>query len=217
MANNSPWLGLVGLAALLAVPVSIVAGIASPTEAAAIGVAVVATVVAMGGSGIGPLQRAVAQSLELVGTVFGIIFGATVFALVFRGIGGDLLVAELLPDGRNGQFLALAGVLTLIFILGFVLEFIEITYLVVPITAPMLLSSGVDPIWLAVLVAIVLQTSFLTPPMGVSLFYFKSVSDMPMTEIYRSVVPFVMMQLGTLIVLLAYPQLATWLPNLLLQ
>ncbi len=209
--------GLVGVAALLAVPASIISGVASPTEAASLGILVIGIAIAFRGMDSNSWKLAIGQSLELVGMIMGIIIGATVFALVFRGIGGDRLIIDLLPVQQHNQMMALSVVLLGVFVLGFVLEFVEITYLVVPVTAPVLLAMDVDPVWLGVLIGVVLQASFLTPPMGVSLFYFKSASGLPMTDIYKSVIPFIMMQLVVLAALLMFPGLGTWLPEYLLR
>jgi TRAP-type mannitol/chloroaromatic compound transport system permease large subunit len=146
--------------------------------------------------------------------VFMILIGASVFSLVFRGLGGDTLVHEALtdlPGGRNG---ALVLVMLALFLLGFIIDFIEITYIVVPIVAPALLAMGIDPVWLGVMIAINLQTSFLTPPFGFALFYLRGVAPAAVStaDIYRGVLPFVLLQLLMLLVLAMWPALATWLP-----
>ena len=147
--------------------------------------------------------------------VFFILIGASIFSLVFRGYGGDDLIAALFTDMPGGQWTAIGIVMLVIFLLGFVLDFIEITYVVVPIVGPVLLSMGVDPIWLGVMIAVNLQTSFLTPPFGFALFYLRGVAPetIATSDIYRGVVPFIGLQLLLLLLLVAVPTLATWLPN----
>ena len=148
--------------------------------------------------------------------VFLILIGASVFSLVFRGYGGDNLVHELLLSLPGGTFGAMLTVMLLMFFLGFVLDFIEITFVVVPIVGPILLSMGIDPVWLGVMIAINLQTSFLTPPFGFALFYLRGVApeSIETTDIYRGVMPFIVIQLLALTVLALIPELATWLPSL---
>jgi TRAP-type mannitol/chloroaromatic compound transport system permease large subunit len=147
--------------------------------------------------------------------VFLILIGASVFSLVFRGLGGDDLVHEMLTDLPGGTTGALILVMLALFLLGFIIDFIEITYIVVPIVAPALLAMGLDPVWLGVMIAINLQTSFLTPPFGFALFYLRGVSppQVRTADIYRGVVPFVVMQLAMLVVLTKWPALVTWLPK----
>jgi TRAP-type mannitol/chloroaromatic compound transport system permease large subunit len=136
---------------------------------------------------------------------------------VFRGYSGDELVQTLFTDMPGGQWGALAIVMLVIFLLGFILDFIEITFVVVPIVGPILLAMGIDPVWLGVLIAVNLQTSFLTPPFGFALFYLRGVTppEVTTTAMYRGVVTYIALQLVMLAALLAWPQLATWLPNLL--
>ena len=137
------------------------------------------------------------------------------FSLVFRGYGGDELVAELLLGLPGGVLGAMLAVMLAMFLLGFVLDFIEITFVVVPIVGPILLAMGLDPVWLGVMIAINLQTSFLTPPFGFALFYLRGVApaSVATSDIYRGVMPFVAIQLVTLILLAFWPALATWLPE----
>jgi len=134
---------------------------------------------------------------------------------VFRGYGGDTLVRELLLGLPGGVVGAMVVVMVVMFLLGFVLDFIEITFVVVPIVGPVLLAMGVDPVWLGVMIAINLQTSFLTPPFGFALFYLRGVSPSSVTtaQIYRGVMPFVAIQLLALLLLAVWPELATWLPD----
>ena len=149
--------------------------------------------------------------------MFLILIGATLFSVVFRGLGGDETVEQLLLAMPGGMWGALAAVMLTMFILGFFLDFIEITFVVVPIVAPILLVMGVDPIWLGVLMAINLQTSFLTPPFGFALFYLRGVAPPEVTTgaIYRGAIPFVFLQLVGLGLVAALPALATLLPNAL--
>ena len=195
---------------------SILLGYATPTEAAAVG--------AMGALILAILYRALTRKIlqEIMRTtllttsmVFFILIGASIFSLVFRGYGGDDLVATLFTDMPGGQWTAIGIVMLVIFLLGFILDFIEITYVVVPIVGPVLLSMGVDPVWLGVMIAVNLQTSFLTPPFGFALFYLRGVAPETITtsDIYRGVVPFIGLQLLLLSLLVAMPKLATWLPN----
>jgi len=138
-------------------------------------------------------------------------------ALVFRGFGGDRLVMEMMSDMPGGQWGALLLIMLLVFILGFILEAIEIIYIVVPLLGPAILGTDISPVWFAVLLAMNLQTSFLTPPFGFALFYFRSVAPRSITtiDIYRGVIPFVLLQLVALGILLAVPELATWLPRVI--
>jgi TRAP-type mannitol/chloroaromatic compound transport system permease large subunit len=147
--------------------------------------------------------------------VFFILIGASIFSLVFRGYGGDELVQAWFDGMPGGMWGAMAVVMVVIFLLGFILDFIEITFVVVPIVGPVLLAMGVDPIWLGVLIAVNLQTSFLTPPFGFALFYLRGVTppSVPTTAIYRGVAPFIVLQLVMLGALFMWPALATWLPN----
>jgi TRAP-type mannitol/chloroaromatic compound transport system permease large subunit len=147
--------------------------------------------------------------------VFLILLGASIFSLVFRGFGGDDVVRDILSSLPGGVFGAVLVVMLVMFLLGFVLDFIEITFVVVPIVGPVLLAMGLDPIWLGVMIAINLQTSFLTPPFGFSLFYLRGVAppEVATTDIYKGVIPFVAIQLLALALIALWPSLATWLPD----
>ena len=147
--------------------------------------------------------------------VFLILIGASIFSLVFRGYGGDDLIQSLFEDMPGGVFTATLVVMVVIFLLGFILDFIEITFVVVPIVGPALLAMGLDPVWFGIMIALNLQTSFLTPPFGFSLFYLRGVapSNVATSDIYKGVVPFIMIQLLMLGLLAAWPELATWLPD----
>ncbi|MDF2366512.1 TRAP transporter large permease subunit [Sneathiella sp.] len=164
------------------------------------------------------ILREVCQStLEMSAMVFVILIGATIFSLVFRGLGGDDLVYRLLSDLPGGRFGALLVVMIVIFLLGFFLDFVEITFVVVPVIAPVLLLMDISPIWLGIMIAMNLQTSFLTPPFGFALFYLRGVAPPEVTTgvIYRGAIPFVFLQLVALGLLAAFPALATWLPAFL--
>ncbi len=201
---------------IFAVLGSILAGLATPTEAAGVG-GMGALLLALGRREIGlsRLRDIMQATLKISSMVFMILIGASVFSLVFRGFGGDdgvHAILESLPGGVAG---AVILVMLVMFLLGFVLDFIEITFVVVPIVGPVLLAMGLDPVWLGVMIAINLQTSFLTPPFGFALFYLRGVAPPSVTtqQIYRGVVPFVAIQLGALLLLALFPGLVTWLPG----
>jgi TRAP-type mannitol/chloroaromatic compound transport system permease large subunit len=149
--------------------------------------------------------------------VFVILLGASVFSLTFRGLGGERIVSDTLNAMPGGAFGAMFVVMALMFVLGFFLDFIEIVFVVVPIVGPILLAMGIDPIWLGVMIAVNLQTSFLTPPFGFALFYLRGVAPPSITtmDIYRGIIPFVLIQVLALFVLAMTPELATWLPKAL--
>ena len=155
------------------------------------------------------------STVRVTWMVFAIFIGASIFSLVFRGYGGDDTVHAFLTQLPGGVFGAIASVMLLMFVLGFVLDFIEITFVVVPIVGPILLAMGIDPVWLGIMIAIILQTSFLTPPFGFALFYLRGVASKQVAtgQIYRGVVPFVIIQLIMLGILARWPELATWLPE----
>ena len=201
---------------ILAVLGSIIAGLATPTEAAAVG-AMGALLLALlkGRFSMGRLVEVMESTVRISSMVFLILIGASIFSLVFRGYGGDSLVHELLLNLPGGVVGAMLTVMLLMFLLGFVLDFIEITFVVVPIVGPILLTMGIDPIWLGVMIAINLQTSFLTPPFGFALFYLRGVApeSVETRDIYRGVMPFVAIQLLALAALALFPGLATWLPS----
>lgn len=203
------------LVLMVAVLGSIIAGIATPTEAAAVGaVGALLLALAWGQVSLAMLRDVMHQTVRVSSMVFLILIGASVFSLVFRGFGGDDAVHALLSDLPGGRAGALLVVMLVMFLLGFVLDFIEITFVVVPIVGPVLLGMGVDPVWLGVLIALNLQTSFLTPPFGFSLFYLRGVAPPEVTTgaIYRGVLPFVLIQLLMLGVVALWPSLVTWLP-----
>ncbi|MCY4263256.1 MAG: TRAP transporter large permease subunit, partial [Gammaproteobacteria bacterium] len=156
------------------------------------------------------------ETLRISSMVYLILVGATIFSSIFRGFGGEELIQSLFGSLPGGVITATVIVMVVIFLLGFILDFIEITFMVVPLVGPVLLGMGLDPIWLGVMIAINLQTSFLTPPLGFSLFYLRSVAPahIPTTALYRGVIPFVLLQLAVLLLLAWQPGLATWLPEL---
>ncbi|AFU99674.1 TRAP transporter large permease [Simiduia agarivorans] len=194
---------------------SILSGAATPTEAAGVG-ALGATLLAAFKKQLHPavLRDVAHATARITAMVFGILIGASLFSLVFRGLGGETLVHELFQQLPGGVITATLVVMLLIFLLGFILDFIEITFVVVPIVAPVLFAMGVDPLWLGIMIAINLQTSFLTPPFGFALFYLRGVApDTVATgQIYRGVVPFIVIQLLLLLLLALWPELVTWLP-----
>ncbi|HEY7752890.1 MAG TPA: TRAP transporter large permease subunit [Steroidobacteraceae bacterium] len=209
---------LAPLALIVAVLGSIIGGYATPTEAAAVGAAgALVLALARRSLSMARLREVMQGTVRLTSMVFIILVGASVFSLVFRGFGGDVLVHDVLSSLPGGAVAALLVVMLAMFLLGFIIDFIEITYIVVPVVAPVLLAMGMDPVWLGVMIAVNLQTSFLTPPFGFALFYLRGVAPASVrtTHIYRGVVPFVVLQLLMLVVLWFWPRLATWLPGLI--
>lgn len=201
---------------IIAVLGSILTGIATPTEAAGVG-AIGATLLAFLNKSLSikQLKETMDGTLNVSAMVFMIFFGAAIFSLVFRGYGGDELVEGFFHDMPGGVIGATIVVMVVIFFLGFILDFIEITFVVVPIVAPVLLAMGLDPVWLGIMIAINLQTSFLTPPFGFALFYLRGVAGdtVKSLEIYKGVLPFIAIQLLVLVLLACIPELATWLPD----
>lgn len=206
------------LALIVAVLGSILKGIATPTEAAAVG-AVGAMILALvsGHLSLKTLKDVVYRTTSVTAMVFMILIGASLFSLVFRGFGGDELIADFLTTLPGGVVTAMVLVMLVMFLLGFVLDFIEITFVVVPIIGPVLMAMGLDPIWLGIMIALNLQTSFLTPPFGFSLFYLRGVcpDSVPTSAIYRGVIPFIAIQVLVLALLALMPQLVTWLPSVI--
>ena len=204
------------LALIFAVLGSILAGIATPTEAAGVG-AMGALLLAISRKQLTlvRLQEVMQSTLRISSMVFLILIGASMFSLVFRGYGGDDGVRAILESLPGGVVGAVIVVMLVMFLLGFVLDFIEITFVVVPIVGPVLLAMGLDPVWLGIMIAINLQTSFLTPPFGFALFYLRGVAPPEITtpQIYRGVIPFVAIQLFALLLLAIFPGLVTWLPE----
>ena len=161
------------------------------------------------------LTEVMRSTTKITAMVFLILVGAAMFSLVFRGLGGGDAVHEFLRSLPGGKIGAMITVMGVIFVLGFFLDFIEITFVVVPIVAPVLMQMGINPVWLGVMIAMNLQTSFLTPPFGFALFYLRGVAPDSVTtmQIYRGVLPFVIIQILALIILTLVPSLATWLPT----
>ena len=217
------WRSLLGglvppLLLIAAVLGSILTGKATPTEAAGVG-AFGALLLAAANRHLSRtiLGEVVRATSRVTAMVFMILIGASLFSLVFRGYGGEEAVHNLFAAMPGGVIGATVMVMLLIFLLGFILDFIEITFVVVPIVAPVLLGMGLDPIWLGVMIALNLQTSFLTPPFGFALFYLRGVAppEVKTTHIYQGVIPFIAIQLIMLGILALFPELATWLPHTL--
>ncbi len=201
---------------ILAVLGSILSGIATPTEAASVG-AVGALLLAYFNRklDLNTLTNSLQETVRVTSMVFMILIGASLFSLVFRGFGGDDQIHQLLSSLPGGKWTAILIVMLVMFLLGFVLDFIEITFVVVPIVAPILLTMDIDPIWLGIMIAINLQTSFLTPPFGFALFYLRGVAPKRVMtrQIYKGVMPFILIQLIALVILSIWPELVTWLPE----
>jgi tripartite ATP-independent transporter DctM subunit len=203
------------LVLMLAVLGSIFAGIASPTEASAVGAATAMLLVAAKGRmRLKMLQEVMRATVRLTSMVFIILIGAQAFGLTFRGLGGDDMVRDGITALNMGPWGVLTVVMITLFLAGFFLDFIEITFIHVPVLTPLMTFFGFDPVWFAILIAVNLQTSFLTPPFGYALFYLKSVCPEGVTtgHIYRGIVPFVALQLVGLVVVILFPQLVLWLP-----
>ena len=198
------------VALVLLVLGSIFAGIATPTEASAIGAFGALMIAAVNGKINFKFLKETSEKTAVISTmIFAILIGASIFSLIFRGIGGDALIDLLFSALPGGSYTALFFVLLIIFLLGFILDFIEICYVIVPLVAPPLLMMGLDPVWLAILFAIILQTSFLTPPFGFSLFYLRGVASESIrtADIYKGVVPFIVIQLFILLLVITFPDL----------
>lgn len=201
---------------VVAVLGSIVGGVAAPTEAASMGAVGSVLIAALSGRLTLSILRQVAlETSKITAVMMFILVGAQVFALAFRGLHGEDVITRLfewLPGGVNADIWFM---MALIFVLGFFIEWIEISYIAVPLFMPVLLAQGVDPVWIAILVTVNLQSSFLTPPFGWALFYLKGVAPPGVTigHIYRGVVPFILLQGVTLVLVFLYPQLALWLPK----
>jgi len=197
---------------------SILSGFATPTEAAGVG-AMGALLLALLKKqlSITSLREITQSTTQVSAMVFLILIGAALFSLVFRGFGGEELIHGIFSQMPGGVIGATLVVMLIIFFLGFMLDFIEITFVVVPIVGPILLAMGIDPIWLGIMIAINLQTSFLTPPFGFALFYLRGVApeSVPTSAIYKGVLPFIAIQLTLMLILAIWPSLATWLPHLL--
>ncbi|OUS30363.1 C4-dicarboxylate ABC transporter [Thalassotalea sp. 42_200_T64] len=195
---------------------SILGGFATPTEAAGVGAFGALILASVNGQlNIVNLKAVMQSTVKITSMVFLILIGASLFSLVFRGLGGEELIHHCFERLPGGVVTATILVMLVIFLLGFILDFIEITFVVIPIIAPILLMMDINPIWLGIMIAVNLQTSFLTPPFGFALFYLRGVADKSIAtaKIYKGVIPFIVMQLMLLIALALWPELVTWLPN----
>lgn len=203
---------------IIAVLGSIFYGIASPTESAAVGALGALILAALHRRLTMPnLRDTMQKTAQLTSMVFLIFIGATAFGLVFVGMGGDGLILDIFSGLPGGKWTFLIISMLLIFVLGFFLDFIEICFIVVPIIAPVAIHLGIDPLWFALLIAINLQTSFLTPPFGFSLFYLKASAPptLKLMDIYKGITPFVAIQLVVLTLIISFPVLTLWLPNMM--
>ena len=195
---------------------SILFGIATPTESASVG-AVGAAIIALlkGELNFKNIKETALGTVKLSSFVFVILIGASMFSLVFRGFGGDEMIEHFLGTLPGGLFAALILVMIVIFLLGFFLDYIEIIFVIVPLVGPILIANGADPLWLGILISLNLQTSFLTPPFGFSLFFLRGVapSSIKTRNMYRGVIPFIGIQVLAILIVGFYPEIATWLPN----
>jgi tripartite ATP-independent transporter DctM subunit len=204
------------IALILAVLGSILGGIATPTEAASVGAVGAILLAALRSGAVGLLIPVVMRTAQIASMIFLILIGATLFSLVFRGLGGDAMVERVLTNLPGGVAGAILTVMLALFVLGFVMDAFEIIFVVVPIVAPALLKMpGVNPVWLGMMMAVNLQTSYMHPPLGATLFYLRGVAPPEVTtrHIYLGVIPFVLIQLAMLVALWFLPELATWLPH----
>ncbi|MEC9314721.1 MAG: TRAP transporter large permease subunit, partial [Pseudomonadota bacterium] len=203
---------------IIAVLGSIFFGVASPTESAAVGALGAMILAALHKRlDLDNLREAMQKTTRLTSMVFIIFIGATAFGLVFVGMGGDKLILDIFSGLPGGKWTFLILSMLLIFLLGFFLDFIEICFIVVPVIAPVAVHMGLDPLWFALLIALNLQTSFLTPPFGFSLFYLKASAppSLKLHSIYKGIVPFVVLQVMVLALMIAFPQISLWLPGLM--
>ena len=197
---------------------SILMGVATPTESASVG-AVGAAIIAFtkGELTFQNLKDVSLNTVKLSSFVFVILIGASMFSLVFRGINGDAMIEHFLGSLPGGLFTALLIVMIAIFFLGFFLDYIEIIFVIVPLVGPILIANGADPLWLGILISLNLQTSFLTPPFGFSLFFLRGVApnEIQTRNMYKGVMPFIGIQVLAIIIVALFPSIATWLPNLM--
>jgi tripartite ATP-independent transporter DctM subunit len=195
---------------------SILFGIATPTESASVG-AVGAAIIALlkGELNFKNLKETSIGTVKLSSFVFVILIGASMFSLVFRGFGGDEMIEHFLGNLPGGLYAALILVMIVIFLLGFFLDYIEIIFVIVPLVGPILIANGADPLWLGILISLNLQTSFLTPPFGFSLFFLRGVApdSIQTRNMYKGVIPFIGVQILAILIVGFYPEIATWLPN----
>jgi tripartite ATP-independent transporter DctM subunit len=205
------------LALIVAVLGSILFGFATATEGAAVGAfGAMLLALAQRELTIERLRDVMLQTTQITAMIFAILIAAAMFALVFRGFGGDHIISEALTTLPGGMYGALFVVMLAIFLLGFIIDYMEICFIVIPIVSPPLFMMGVDPIWFAILVALNLQSSFLTPPFGFALFYLRGVAppSVATIDIYRGVVPFIVIQMLVVLLVALVPTAATWLPQL---
>ena len=197
---------------------SIIFGIATPSEAASLG-AIGAVLLSLLKNKLkfSIIKVTSLETIKLTSMVFLILIGATFFSLVFRGLEGEELIQNLLSYGPDNKYLSLIITLSIMFLLGFILDFIEIIFIIIPLFGPVLFTYGFDPVWVAIMIAMVLQTSFLTPPFGFSLFYLKGIAPKEVStgDIYKGVIPFVIIQVVGIIIVFLIPEIATILPKII--
>ena len=195
---------------------SILAGIATPTEAASVGAcgSMILSCIKKSFS-INVLKKSMIETMSISSMIFLILIGAKLFSLVFIGLDGREMISAFMEKIPGGVFGSMFFIMVLIFLLGFFLDFIQIIYLIIPIIGPIILQMNIDPLWFGIMIAINLQTSFLTPPFGFALFYFRGVATYKIKtlDIYKGVIPFIIIQIIVLLLIAKFPQLATWLPN----
>ena len=203
---------------ILAVLGSIFLGIATPTESASVG-AVGAAILALlrRDLNLKNISDAAITTVKMSSFVFIILIGASMFSLVFRGFQGDEMISNFLTNIPGGEYGALIIVMLTILILGIFLDYIEIIFVIIPLVGPGLIANGADPLWLGILISLNLQTSFLTPPFGFSLFFLRGVApeNVKTSNIYSGVIPFIFIQIFAIILVFAFPEIATWLPRLI--
>ena len=203
---------------ILSVLGSIFMGIATPTESASVGAAGAAILALFRNElNLKNISGAAITTVKMSSFVFIILIGASMFSLVFRGFEGDDMISNFLTNLPGGEYGALFVVMATIFLLGFFLDYIEIIFVIIPLVGPGLIANGADPLWLGILISLNLQTSFLTPPFGFSLFFLRGVAPKSVRtlNIYRGVIPFIFIQLIAIILVFVFPQIATWLPRLI--
>ena len=203
---------------ILAVLGSIFLGVATPTESASVGAAGAAILALLRSDlNLKNISEAAITTVKMSSFVFIILIGASMFSLVFRGFQGDEMISNFLTNIPGGEYGALIIVMLTIFILGFFLDYIEIIFVIIPLVGPGLIANGADPLWLGILISLNLQTSFLTPPFGFSLFFLRGVApeNVKTSNIYAGVIPFIFIQILAIILVFAFPQIATWLPRLI--
>ena len=203
---------------ILAVLGSIFMGIATPTESASVGAAGAAFLAFFRKQlNFKNISEAAITTAKMSSFVFIILIGASMFSLVFRGFGGDDMISNFLTNLPGGEYGALLIVMFTIFLLGFFLDYIEIIFVIIPLVGPGLIANGADPLWLGILISLNLQTSFLTPPFGFSLFFLRGVApkEVRTVNIYRGVIPFIFIQVIAIFLVFIFPEIATWLPRLI--